>query len=245
MKKLLCIIGAIGIGGCSGNGGPSGSTTSGGGGVLGRALMVSAADSVHGGSARQPGVDVVADSLAFSRAQIGTLGLSKAHDDFQMIKMDHGIDGLNHVRLQQTRDGVRIWGSDVVVHSSDSSFTGIAGNVLAGLQGLDLKASSSAESAMTKAKSDYSRAAKTGDPLSFARETQELVILPIEGGNARLTWHVTFYTDVQAGIKPGLWNYFIDAHDGSIVDRFNGIHTAALEASGAGGNPRLSRTWSN
>src|SRR5262249_6974929 len=75
----------------------------------------------------------------------------------------------------------------------------------------------------------------------------ELVIFPIEGGNARLTWHVTFHADMQAGIKPVVMHYFIDAHDASLVQRFNGIHTAAAtdQASGPGGISRLPKQWNS
>jgi len=41
----------------------------------------------------------------------------------------------------------------------------------------------------------------------------------------------------------GMWNYFVDAHDGSVLLRFNNLQTAAVEASGPGGNARITRTW--
>ena len=34
-------------------------------------------------------------------------------------------------------------------------------------------------------------------------------------------------------------HYFIDAHDGTLVQRFNGLHTAVEQASGPGGIARL------
>ena len=53
---------------------------------------------------------------------------------------------------------------------------------------------------------------------------------------------MVFATDGRAGAA-GIWNYFIDAHDGSIVDMFNNLQTAVVEASGPGGNARVKRTW--
>ena len=246
MKKLLGIIGAIAVGGCSGSVvGPTGSTTSGAGGVMGRALVQSVSSGSIPMSARNVALDPAADTLGFVKAQIGALGLSTAKDDFVALKTNLGVDGLNHVRIQQTHGGVPVFGGDLVVHSSNSSFVGIGGNVLAGLSGLDLTPSVSAQSAVTKAKADYARAALNNDPLSFDREKQELVILPIEGGNARLCWHVTFHTQLQAGIVPTVMHYFIDAHTFELVDRHNGIHTAIVEASGPGGIPRLPVNWTN
>ena len=60
------------------------------------------------------------------------------------------------MRLQQLRDGVRVWGSDIVVHSTNASFTGVGGNVLE-LQGLNLTPSLVATTALSKAKADYGR----------------------------------------------------------------------------------------
>ena len=58
-----------------------------------------------------------------------------------------------------------------------------------------------------------------------------------------LTWHVEFFTDQQAGLDPGLWNFFIDAHSGQTVDWFDGLAHLA-QASGPGGNPKVGdRPW--
>ena len=56
-------------------------------------------------------------------------------------------------------------------------------------------------------------------------------------------WHVVFHTELQAGIKPTLMHYFIDAHDATLVARFNGLHTAVEQASGPGGITRLPKQW--
>jgi Zn-dependent metalloprotease len=77
------------------------------------------------------------------------------------------------------------------------------------------------------------------------RENAKLVIVPVEGGSARLAWQISFSTEHQAGIKPTRMRYFIDAHDGTLVDRYNSIHTAVVQGSGPGGNTRVPRTWTN
>jgi Zn-dependent metalloprotease len=246
MKKIVCIIGAIVVGGCSGSiVGPNGSTSSGGGGVMGRGLVQSADGSNVAMLARNAQLGVVEDSVAFVKSQAVALGLVPAHDDFTAMGNFVGMDGQNHVRVQQMHGGIPVFGGDLVVHSNPAAFTGLGGNVLAGLQGLDLVPQLSAASAMSQAKADYAKAATNSDPLAFDREKTELVIFPIEGGNARLTWHVTFHADIQAGIKPVVMHYFIDAHDASLVQRFNGIHTAAAtdQASGPGGISRLPKQW--
>ena len=156
------------------------------------------------------------------------------------------MDGLNHVRIQQTHGGVPVFGGDVVVHSDNMAFVGIGGNVLAGL-GARSDAAAVGGVGGVGGEERLRRARRTnGDALAFDREAQQLVILPIEGGNARLTWHVMFHTEIQAGIVPTVMHYFIDAHTGEMVQRFNGIHTAATDqASGPGGIARVPKSWTN
>jgi len=228
MRKLLSIIGAFGVAGCTA-GTPTGSATS-GGATIGRAHVQATEDTnAQTTGARSSGMDAAADSLKFAQAQTQELGLSSAHDNFQVLTAQVGSDGLNHVKLGQMRDGVKVFGSEVMVHSDNAFFNGLDGNVLT-MEGLDLKAKLAPDVAMAKAKEDYARGAQPGMPLEYARESKELVILPLDNDTARLTWHVSFFTEAQAGMKPMLMHYFIDAHDGSLVQRFNGLHTANLEA---------------
>jgi pseudolysin/vibriolysin len=240
-KRLLVIVGAIGIAGCVG-GSPTGSTSS--SGMIGLAAMRSVNTGMATTIARGTGTDVGIDSLSFAHSQMVGLGLIPGRDVFKVTNIHLGADLLNHVRMQQYRDNVRIWGADVVVHSSDAKFVGAHGFAVV-LQGLDLTPALRVESAVTRAKTDYAKAARTTDPLSYSREAQELVILPLEDGTARLTWHVTFFTQMQAGIKPMLMHYFVDAHNSEIVKSWNALDTAVVEASGPGGNAKVSRTWTN
>ncbi|NJM91149.1 MAG: hypothetical protein HC863_02530, partial [Myxococcales bacterium] len=113
------------------------------------------------------------------------------------------------------------------------------------LEGFDVEPSFAADAALTATKADYAKQAKTViEPLRYARESKELVILPSSGHEARLAWHVVFFTELQAGIAPQLSNYFVDAKTGEIVKRWNGIHTLS-QASGPGGNAKVSRTWTD
>ena len=167
-------------------------------------------------------------------------------DDFDVIKTHLGKDGLRHVRLQQKHRGIEVYSADVVVHASDSHILSMSGHMGFGLGSLDIATSVDAKAAMATAKTDYATAAKgmTEVPLAYSRETSKLVILPLSKRGMRVVWHVEFFTELQDGVRPGLWNYFVDAKDGSIVDNFNAIHTLS-QASGPGGNPKTPRTWTD
>ena len=186
-------------------------------------------------------IDPIDASLSFVRNQGLALGLD-AHAAFTALGHEVTADGNDHVRLQQTYDGVKVYGSDIIVHADNGNITGVDGTLLGSLQNLDLLPSLADTTATTIAKSDYLRSARDASAVRTSRESNELIVLPVDGGAAHLAWHVIFATDRTAG-PAGIWNYFIDAHDGSIVERFNNLQTVNAEASGPGGNARVTRTW--
>jgi len=188
-------------------------------------------------------VDVTTASLDYVRARRALLGLGD-RDDLEVIATRKGPAGLNHVRLQQTYEGIPVWGADVVVHSSDTTFKSLAGNLTVGLKDLDTAPAIDAGTALFSAKGDYATKGKGTEALAFEREATTLVVFPTGGAGAKLAWHVEFFTELQNGIEPGLWHYMIDAKTGAILDKWNGIHTLS-QASGPGGNAKVSRTWSN
>ncbi len=171
-------------------------------------------------------------------------------DDFSLISDRMGNDGLRHVRLQQTYRGIEVFSADVVVHASNSNILSMSGRMGFGLNALDkdldVSANIDAKNAMAVAKADYANAAKnmSAVPLAFSRENSKLVIMPTSKRGMKLAYHVVFFTELQDGIRPGLWNYFIDAKNGSILDSFNAIHTLS-QASGPGGNAKTPRTWTD
>ncbi len=166
-------------------------------------------------------------------------------DDWK-VRMTYAGNAATHVRLDQVHEGIPVWGAGVVVHTDGNRISYVAGNRVPNLGGFDLSPSIEADSAMATAKADYN--AKVTVPrtdLAYGREATRLVIFPRKGGETRLAYHVVFFTERQGGVDPGLWNYFIDAKTGAILEKFNGIHTAIAQASGPGGNAKVPRQWVN
>lgn len=188
--------------------------------------------------------DFASASLDYVRVRKPLLGLGD-RDDLSVGAMEHGVDGLSHMRFQQTHEGVKVWGSDVVVHASDTEFKSIAGSLTVGLDALNMNPALTLAQAMFAAKADYATGAKdAATPLQFSREFTELVVFPTETSGVHLAWHSSFYVEQQNGMNPGLWNYFVDAQTGALLFKFNAIDTLS-EASGAGGNAKVPRTWTN
>jgi Zn-dependent metalloprotease/subtilisin-like proprotein convertase family protein len=189
--------------------------------------------------------DPIEAALAFvevNRPQIGGLSLD---DEFAVRSTTLGADGLYHVRLDQLHSDVPVWGADIVVHLSDVEALFLAGNVGRRLEGIDVDAAISEEEALAVGHGAYSLQVKdpTAD-LDFQRESVRRVLFAGPDEHMRLAWHVSFYTEAQAGARPGLWNYLVDAGRGAIITWFNGIDTLA-QASGPGGNAKVARTWTD
>jgi Zn-dependent metalloprotease len=182
-------------------------------------------------------------ALSYVRNFGAQLGLS-ASDDFEVRQVRRGRGQQLHVRMRQLHGGLPVWGSGVVVHATaDDRFLGMSGTVVKDMNAVDTRTSISAGQALAIGKAVYSgkldKGAATG--LAYSRETTELLVYPGKDG-ARVAWRVEFFTELQAGLKPGLWNYFVDANTGNILFQYNKLHTLE-QASGPGGNPKVSRTW--
>jgi Zn-dependent metalloprotease len=168
------------------------------------------------------------------------------YGDEWKVRATFNSTGAGHVRMNQFYDGVRVWSGDVVVHTLGGKFESVVGNRIANLAGFNTTPTLSQENALASAKSDYDSKLTAGRiQAQYSRETTELVIMPVLGSDAKLAWHVTFFTERQGGVDPGLWNYFYDAHTGELIQKFNAIHTVIQQASGPGGNTKVPRTWTN
>src|SRR5262249_22680741 len=141
------------------------------------------------------------------------------YDDDWKVRATYNGSGSGHVRLSQVHDGVKVWGGDVVVHTQLGKFHFVSGNRMANLAGFDISPSVGNDSALATAKADYNSQVKVPrTQLNYSREQTELVIYP-QQGEARLAWHVVFFTERQGGVDPGLWNYFVDAKTGEQIGK--------------------------
>ena len=189
--------------------------------------------------------DIENEAIKYVRTYDSSLRLTD-DDGFSVKSTRLGADKRTHVRLQQTYKGVPVWGADLVVHAAEGKFRGLNGTLAVHLPGVDTTPGIDADNAMQIGKQLYLGQSKDNQvaSLKYSREKSDLVIFPRSGRDAALAWHVVFFTELQGGISPGLWNYFVDAHSGEVLQSFNAIHTLE-QASGPGGNEKVPRTWTD
>jgi vibriolysin len=206
-------------------------------------IAVPAAPAALAATAAAP-ADPVAAAIAYVRTLDAELGLTSL-DDLAPLQVHVGSDQRTHVRLAQTHQGVPVWSAHIVVHAEGSQFLGLNGRLAGHLPSVGVSPTVTAAQALATAKARYAAGGNFGGAQpAFAREVTELVLLPGETPGARAAWHVSFFTELQGGIAPGQWNYFIDAATGQVVQALNSLHTLS-QASGPGGNARVTRSWAS
>ncbi len=125
--------------------------------------------------------------------------------------------GMTHVRFNQTVNGVNVEGAEVVVHfNKDNEVVSVNGRVNQTIadDAVDTAASLSSESALKTALSSVN----APNELTY-EPTTELVVLPFEGEN-----YTAYKVNVNfMGNEPGNWFVFVDAKNGQVIDKYNGL----------------------
>jgi Zn-dependent metalloprotease len=185
--------------------------------------------------------DIVASAIAYLATAAESAGAKKP--EFSVISSTEvdPQDGLAHVRLQQTINGLPVWGADSVVHLDAENVLGATGSVASGVDFVSKTAAMNETTALNRAKQE-----RYGNrPVVTERESVEQVIHIADDGTPQLAYHTAFYNELQGDIAPAFWNHIYDANTGALLARWNEVHTADAQASGPGGNPKWQHSWSN
>ena len=179
---------------------------------------------------------------AFLAERAPLFGLSTADDAFRVTAIQTGHLGDTHVRVQQTVDGVPVFGAESIVHlEPNGAVYAFNGDVYPNAARVDTQSGFSGAAAIDAAKADLApgtvyRWENVVAPDDFGaadlpdwRPTAELVVYPFEKTFV-LAYHVTLAVDAPT---PANWEVFVDAQTGVVVDRFNSIHTVETEIEDA------------
>jgi vibriolysin len=170
------------------------------------------------------------------------LGLS-GEEDFAILAVTDGTDGLRHARLQEQHLGVPVLGSEIAVHADETTFVAYGGTVTRNLEGFAVTPGIDGDRALALASEHVTAEIAAPAPLAPRRTARRLAIQPKNGGGAFLVWQVELLADTQDGIAPGRWFVLVEAGSGEVIESYDGLATAE-QASGPGGNPKAQRSWS-
>lgn len=162
----------------------------------------------------------------------GLLRVKDPSSEFQSISKKVDDLGQTHMKMQQVYNGVKVYGSEVVVHlDKKGQVQTFNGRNKPTPQLKSVAPKVSFQQALLSIESDLgktlpkSNSAKTGfnSLLSPSESEEELVIYTMDGV-AILTRHITvFPTAIDR------WEYFIDANTGKVLDKY--YHTCQFHVS--------------
>lgn len=162
----------------------------------------------------------------------GLLHIKEPSSEFQNISKKVDDLGQTHLKMQQVYQGVKVYGSEVVVHLDKSkevhAFNGRS-TPTPQLKSIVPKISmqqalSSIENDLGKALPKTNTAKKSGfNSLVGPYEPEEELVIYTINGTAILTRHITVFPSVI-----DRWEYFVDANTGQVLDKF--YHTCKFHA---------------
>ena len=190
-------------------------------------------------SARAQRGDVVASAIEYLSSAAEMAGAKKP--TFTVISTTEvdPQDGLAHVRLQQTINGLTVWGADSVVHLDADNVLGATGSVASGLDFVSKTGTLTDSAALLRAKQERYGSAN----VVTEDESVEQVVHIADDGTPVLALHTRFHNEIQGDIQPAVWNHIFDANTGALLARWNEVHTVDAQASGPGGNPKRTHSW--
>ncbi|MDN4071908.1 MULTISPECIES: M4 family metallopeptidase [Fictibacillus] len=171
-----------------------------------------------------------ANAIAYLQENKSKFGLKDPKGHLKEKKVESDKLGMTHVRLHQSKNGLPVEGTEVIVHyRKDGSIASVTGyyNNTAEEAELDTTAAISSGKALEIAK----RSVKAPDSIDYEPTTQ-LVVYPYNG-----KMHTAYKVNVNfLGENPGNWFVFVDAKTGKVIDQYNGLmHADELKASKGSG----------
>jgi bacillolysin len=147
--------------------------------------------------------------------------------EFTIKSASTDADGQQHIRLQQWYEGLKVFGSEIILHTKENAVQLFNGRYYP-TPDLDnvtpLLSEQAAKELVQTAVSQYSTfkslSAMEKQFIAGEQLEAELVIYHLheKASDAYLAWHIT--------VRPNLvsqWEYFLDAEDGTVLHHYNNI----------------------
>lgn len=150
--------------------------------------------------------------------------------EFELKSQERDAKNMEHLRFQQRYKGIKVHGGEVILHAQDGEIVLMNGRYfqtpnIRTVASLDKVAvAKSAIEDIKKNTTFKAFSAKENKLFEGGQSESELIIFhkDINKNEAKLAYHVT--------VRPNIierWEYFIDAHSGAVLDKYN--HTCSLD----------------
>ncbi|MDQ0010127.1 pseudolysin/vibriolysin [Luteibacter jiangsuensis] len=169
------------------------------------------------------------------------LGLS-ADNSFVARNALPTVKGTQTVRMQQTFKGVPVYGRSIAVEQDAQGNALVANGVVATDLQVDLTSvtpkidQASAIALLTKQARTLGAAAVKPE-----NAKADLYVYPVDGAPARLVYLTSFFVGGDHPTRP---TAIIDANTGQVIEQWEGLTNAEVDATGPGGNQKVGQyTW--
>ncbi len=157
--------------------------------------------------------DILTQSKDYLEAIKSAIGIKNPHQEVELIKEVTDEDQTRHIKLNQTYQGIPIYGKEIWMHATRNGDVGLVnGNwtPTPEIQNVTPRLDESEAYALLKEKENFTN--KVYLPSFLRGETKKsLVIYIVNDETPRLAYHISDYPD---GVHR--WDYFVDANTGEV-----------------------------
>ena len=171
----------------------------------------------------QPGAELAA-ALGFLADNKAAYEMKNPAGEMKLMRLDQDELGMRHLRMNQSYEGLRVYGSELIAHfSADGVLTAINGLYVDNIS-LDPTPRLSETEALDAAASDLASFFGTGQP-----GKPELTVFFWEKQN-----YLAYRVEIFSNAPMGRWEYFIDARTGDVIFKANRIMDVDAVGTGTG-----------
>lgn len=159
-------------------------------------------------------------ALEYLTAASGAMHIDDPENEFSIFAVEQDDLGMTHVRARQEKNGVPVYGAEVIVHGRNNTFDFLNGSYFPTME-ISTTPSLTQIGARQIVTGDLKNIPAYNEEVKMLfkglKENSELVIYPFKG-TFFLAYHVTKYQNII-----DRWEYFIDAHTGEVLHKFQSI----------------------
>ncbi len=179
--------------------------------------------------------DFAAASIDFMGSRPDLFNLRDAKSELRVLRQETDRLSNTHVRLDQTYQGLNVWGCQKIVHFRDANTIYLVAGQTIPTPTIATTPKISSAAAETSALS----AVKSAIGSDAVNTSAELMIYP-EGKTSRLVWQVVVSGEQNALIK---WRVFVDAITGAVLHQYNDVKEDGPTVSTGIGVNHISHTF--
>jgi bacillolysin len=160
-------------------------------------------------------------AIEYLTVAASAMKINEPEKEFAIMSVESDELGMTHVKLRQMKEGVPVYGAEVMIHGRNNTFDFLNGNYFPSIDEVNTKPSVDQSVSKNIVENDIKSVTTYSNEVKMLfkglKENSELIVYPFEGA-FHLAYHVTKYKNII-----DRWEYFIDAHTGEIIHKFQSI----------------------